>query len=45
MMSIESLILTILALTVIAIFCGSIYVFLRAIISFIFSKGDADTVK
>ncbi len=43
--SVESVIVTILALIVIAIFVGALYSFFHAIFLFIFSKGDVEKNK
>lgn len=43
--SIESLLLTILAIIVLAVFVGAIYSFVRAIWLFIFSNGDEEKIK
>ena len=41
----ESIVLTVLAVLILAVSLGCLYAFVRAIIGFIFSHGDAEKIK
>ncbi len=43
--SLEEIVLSVLAIIIIAIFIGCLYAFFRAVFLFIFSSGDADKIK